>query len=70
MRLIENPLEYIEEYLAQKGKINDLVKKEIPEEKKNLSPIIKRQLNSFRQTLKDNGLTVKDITEYLENNEQ
>jgi len=71
MRLIENPLEYIKEYLAKRSKNPELVKKyNLDAEKKPLSPIIKRQLQSMKQTLKDNNLTVKDITEYLEDNEQ
>jgi hypothetical protein len=70
MRLIENPLEYIKEYLAKKSKKTELVKKHNSEsEKKPITPIIKRQLQSIKQTLKNNNLTVQDITEYLEDNE-
>jgi hypothetical protein len=70
IRLIENPKKYIEEYLAKKGRNNEIVPKtEIEAQKKPISPIIKRQLGSIKQTLKDNNLTVKDITEYLEDNE-
>lgn len=71
VRLVENPRKFIEEYLdnilKKKAKTNDLVKKN--ETKKPLNPIITRQINSFKQTLKDNDLTVGDITEYLEDNE-
>jgi hypothetical protein len=70
MRLIENPLEYIKEYLAKKTKNRELVKKiENESEKKQITPIIRRQLQSIKQTLKDNDLTLQDITEYLEDNE-
>jgi len=70
MRLIENPLEYIKEYLAKKSKNHELVKKQNNEaEKKPITPIIKRQLQSIKQTLKDNNLSVQDITEYLEDHE-
>lgn len=70
MRLIENPLNYINEYLAKKSKKTELVKKSQNEtEKKPITPIIKRQLSSIKQTLKDNNLTIQDITEYLEDNE-
>lgn len=69
IRLIENPKKYIEEYLAKKVKDRELVNKFSPEVPKPvISPIIKRQLGSIKQTLKDNNLTVKDITEYLEDN--
>lgn len=70
MRLIENPLEYIKEYLAKKSKKTELVKKHSSDtEKKEVTPIIRRQLQSIKQTLKDNNLSVQDITEYLEDNE-
>jgi hypothetical protein len=70
MRLIENPLKYISEYLAKRSKKTELVKKSQNEtEKKPIMPLIKRQLDSMKQTLKDNDLTVQDITEYLEDNE-
>jgi hypothetical protein len=71
VRLVENPRRFIEEYLdnilKKKAKANDLVKKS--DVKKPINPIITRQINSFKQTLKDNNLTVGDITEYLEDNE-
>jgi len=70
MRLIENPLEYIKEYLSKKTKNSEIVKKYQSErEKKVISPIIKRQLQSMKETLKNNNLTIQDITEYLEDNE-
>lgn len=70
MRLIEDPTEYIKEYLAKKVKKGELVtKKDIESIKKPISPVIKRQLSTIKQTLKDNGLTMSDITEYLEDNE-
>lgn len=71
VRLVENPRNFIKEYLdnilKKKAKTNDLVKKN--DVKKPINPIITRQINSFKQTLKDNNLTVGDITEYLEDNE-
>jgi len=75
LRLIENPKEYIEEYLTKKMKRSELVKKKTPEplkkkdEPKDINPLIKRQLGSLKQSLKSNGLTMKDIKEYLEDNE-
>lgn len=70
MRLIENPLKYIEEYLTKKSKNIELVKKHQNEiEKKVVPPMIHRQIKSMKEALKSNNLTVKDITEYLEDNE-
>jgi hypothetical protein len=71
MRLIENPKKYIEEYLAKKAKPREFVKKsELECTKKNINPILLKQLASIKQSLKNNGLTTKDITEYLEDNNE
>lgn len=71
-RLVENPKKFIEEYLESilrdKSKSNDLVNK--PKEMKEVNPIIKRQLTSLKETLKNNGLSYEDVLEYLKNNEQ
>lgn len=70
LRLIENPGKYIEEYLSKKAQNNELVKVRTSDQlKKPVSPVIKRQLSTIKQTLKDNGLSMSDITEYLEDNE-
>lgn len=70
IRLIEDPTEYIKEYLTKKVKKGEIVtKKDLESLKKPISPVIRRQLNTIKQTLKDNGLKVSDITEYLEDNE-
>lgn len=70
IRLIENPGKYIEEYLSRKAKRGELVKKQSDERlKKEVNPIIKKQLGSLKQSLKSNGLSMSDITEYLEDNE-
>jgi hypothetical protein len=67
IRLIENPKKYIEEYLAKKAKDGEFVKKaELEKSKKKINPILMKQLKSIKQSLKNNGLTSKDITEYLE----
>jgi len=67
MRLIEDPIQYIGEYLTKKVKSREFVKKsELECPKKNINPILLKQLASIKQSLKNNGLTSKDITEYLE----
>lgn len=69
IRLIENPKKYIEEYLAKKAKDAEIVPKTgIEVTKKPINPIMAKQLNSIKQSLRDNNLTVGDITEYLEDN--
>lgn len=68
IRLIEDPTEYIKEYLSRRAKQRELVRKQA-NEKKEVSPIVKRQLNSLKQSLKTNGLRMSDITEYLEDDE-
>jgi hypothetical protein len=70
IRLIENPLKYISEYLTKKTKNREIVKKSQNDiGKKTITPIIKRQIQSIKQTLKNNNLSVQDIAEYLEDNE-
>jgi len=72
VRLIENPKKFIEEFiesiLAKRNSDYELVNttnKEI----KEINPIIKRQLKSFKETLENNNLSIEDVLEYLKNNE-
>ena len=72
VRLIENPKKFIEEFIeslmSKRNSDYDLVNspnKEI----KEINPIIKRQLKSFKDTLENNNLTIEDVLEYLKNNE-
>ena len=65
IRLIENPKEYIKEYLDNllktKAKNNELVDKT----REINNPIIKKQLNSLKQTLKDNDVNINDAINFL-----
>ena len=69
IRLIENPTEYIKEYLdnllKNKTKLNDIVNKNKEIEENELNPIIKKQLNSLKQTISDNNINIDDILNYL-----
>ena len=72
VRLIENPKKFIEEFIesimAKRNSDYELVNspnKEI----KEINPIIKRQLKSFKETLEYNNLSIEDVLEYLKNNE-
>ena len=69
VRLVENPKkfmrDYVETVLTKKSDSNEIVN----ESKKDINPIIKRQLTSLKNTLKNNNLTLSDIKDYLEGNE-
>lgn len=71
VRLVENPMKFMEEYiesiLKSKSKENDVLEKEKPEtEPKEVNPIIKRQIFSLKNTMKSHGLTIDDIKKHLE----
>jgi hypothetical protein len=71
IRLVENPKKFIEEFIESlmlnKSKDNDIVNK--TDEIKEVNPLIKRQINSLKDTLKSNNLSVDDVLEYLKDNE-
>jgi hypothetical protein len=57
--------EYIES-VVKKRKDNDLVSKVgEQDEEKEINPIIKRQIDSLRDSLESNGLTADDIIKHL-----
>jgi hypothetical protein len=71
VRLVENPKKYIEEYinsvvLPKKNDYNDIIKKNKTEE---INPIIKKQLNSLKTSLKSNNLSLDDIMKHLKDDE-
>lgn len=71
IRLIEKPKEYVEEYIdniiKNKTKPNELVKKNQEIDETKINPIVIKQLNSLKQTLKKNDIDVSDIIDYLKN---
>lgn len=73
VRLVENPKKFMEEYiesvLNKKTNDNDIVSKETTEEVKEINPVILRQVNSLKNTLKKNNLNVNDILKHLKNDE-
>jgi len=73
VRLIENPKKFMEEYLesllSKKNLSNDILSKEETEEEKEINPIVLKQLNSLKKTLKKNKLNVNDILKHLKNDE-
>lgn len=66
VRLIENPKKYVSDYvesvLRKKTSSDDLVKKDQNEDvKSELNPIIKRQIEALKNTLKKNNLSINDV---------
>jgi hypothetical protein len=72
IRLVENPKKFMEEYiesiLTKKNMNNDIVSKETTEEK-DINPIVLKQLNSLKNTLKKNNLDINDVLKHLKNDE-
>lgn len=71
IRLIENPKEYIEEYidniLNRKNKVNDIVSKNQEIDETTFNPIILRQIKSLKQSLSNNDININDVINYLKN---
>jgi hypothetical protein len=70
VRLIENPKEYIRDYvesvISKKSKSSDLVNKEFDEDiEKDIEPIIKKQILALKNTLTKNNVSVKDVIKLL-----
>lgn len=75
VRLIENPKKYIQDYvesvLSKKSTSDDLVKKDQTEDiEKNLNPIVKKQLVALKNTLVKNNLSVKDVLNLLDKDDE
>jgi len=73
VRLVENPKKFMEEYiesiLSKKNMSNDIVSKDETTEEKEINPIVLKQLNSLKNTLKKNNLNVNDVLKHLKNDE-
>lgn len=69
VRLVENPRKFMEDYiqsaLDKKNTNNDVLKKD--GEKKELNPLVQKQLNSLKSTIEDNNLDLDQILDYLKN---
>jgi hypothetical protein len=70
VRLVENPKKYMEEYIESilkgRSKDNDVLEKEKEEvEPKEIHPIIKRQLNSLKNSMDNHNLSMETIVKYL-----
>jgi len=74
VRLIENPKKFVNDYvesvLNKKSNSSDLVKKDQTEDiETELSPIIKRQVMSLKNTLVKNNVSVEDVINILKKEE-
>ena len=67
VRLVENPKKFMEDYVQSvlDNTNNDIIKKNV--EKKELSPLLKKQLNSLKSTIDSNNLDLDQILHYLKN---
>lgn len=70
-RLVENPKKFIEDYvesvLSKKNTNIELVNSVDKDIKPKLNPVLEKQINSLRKSLKNNNLQVDEIIEYLKN---
>ena len=72
VNLVENPKKFVEEYLEsilRKKTNNDEIVKKGDTEIKEVSPIIKKQLKSLKNTMDSHNLSISDIEKYLKDNE-
>lgn len=69
VRLVENPKKFIEEYIEslmkRKTDENDIVSNE----EKEISPIVKKQIKSLKNTMDSHNLSINDIIKHLKDNE-
>ena len=75
VRLVENPKKFMEEYIEnilakRKEKDGDIVAKEVQAEPKEVSPIVRRQLFSLKNSMKSHGLSIDDIKKHLESDDE
>lgn len=68
--MIENPKKFIEEYIDElitnKNNSNDILNKENDSE---INPIVLKQINSLKKSMKTYGLNKNQILKLLNNNE-
>ena len=69
VRLVENPKKFIEEYIeslmGKKSNENDIVTNDV----KEISPIVKKQIKSLKNTMDSHNLSIEDLIKHLKDNE-
>ena len=73
--MIENPKKYISDYvesvLSKKSSSEDLISKDQTEDiEKEISPIIQKQIKSLKNTLVKNNLSIKDVLNLLDKDDE
>ena len=70
-RLVEDPKKFIQDYvesvLNKKNTDSELVKKVEVNQKPTMNPILEKQLNSLKKSMKNNNLQIDEIIEFLKN---
>lgn len=69
VRLVENPKKFMKDYVETVLSKKTDYKEIVDDSEKEINPILKRQLDSLKRTLKKNNLNVSDITKLLDDNE-
>lgn len=69
VRLVENPKKFMKDYVETVLSKKTDTKEIVNDSKKELNPIIKKQLKSLKNTLNKNNLSLNDIKDFLEGNE-
>jgi hypothetical protein len=69
VRLVENPKKFIEEYLESLMKSRTTEDELVPNDVKEVSPIVKKQIKSLKNTMNSHNLSIEDIIKHLKDNE-
>jgi len=68
VRLVENPKKFMEEYiesiLSKRNDSNDILNKDLDEDKE-INPIVLKQLKSLKNSMNSHNLSLKDILKHL-----
>jgi hypothetical protein len=69
VRLVENPKKFMKDYVETVLTKKTDSKEIVNDSKKDINPIVKRQLTSLKNSLKSHNLTLSDIKDFLEEDE-
>ena len=69
VRLVENPKKFMKDYVETVLTKKTDSKEIVNDSKKDISPIVKRQLTSLKNSLKSHNLSLSDIKDFLEGDE-
>lgn len=69
VRLVENPKKFMKDYVETVLTKKTDSKEIVNDSKKDINPIVKRQLTSLKNSLKSHNLSLSDIKDFLEGDE-